>query len=335
MKQVVLFLGLLALTAASWAQAAKPQTPREALIEMIASPTPGTFEAHLLNETRAKLKQLGQSAQQQFAFPAMMISSQAQSGSNLKWNATGPVLVAFDTPKTGGHIEVRVVRDEIKGDHDEMELSFHAIKDGHEDKMSVIPHLMVQMKSEQNVWKLSEVGFSIAVKLDAALIDSIQKQMESTATQMKASASTSMTAKDPFSAASGSTMRSQAPAVFRAPNGSESAAIAAVKNLVVAEKAFKAGNPQVGYTCSLSDLGSGAAVQAQVTDAAWDNNAKGQYRYSLSGCRGQVISTFKVVAVPLNAREGLRAFCADESGEIRFADDGHGSTCLSEHNLAK
>jgi hypothetical protein len=333
MKRALLFLGISALTAASWAQTAKPQTPREALIEMIASPTPGTFEAHLLNETRAKLKQLGESAQQQFAFPAMVISSQAKSGSNLKWNATGPVLVAFDTPKTGGRMEIRVDRDAIKGDGDEMELSFHSIKDGHEDKMSVIPHLMVQMKSEQSVWKVSEVGFSMAVKLDGALIDSIQKQMETAATQMRAS--TSITAKDPFSAASGNSMVHQAPAVFRAPNASESAAIAVVKNVVGAEKTFKASNPQVGYTCSLADLGSGAAVQAQVTDAAWGNNAKGQYRYSLSGCRGEVVSTFKVVAVPLNAREGLRAFCADESGEIRFAEDGHGSTCLSEHNQAK
>ena len=333
MKQALCFLGMLALTATAWAQAAKPQTPREALIEMVALPTPGTFEPHLLNETRAKLKALGQSAQQQFALPAMVISSQAQSGTNLKWNATGPVLVAFDTPKTGGRMEVRVDRDEIKGDHNEMELSFHAIKDGHEDKMSVIPHLLVQMKSEQSVWKLSEVGFSIAVKLDAALIDSIQKQMESAATQMKAS--TSITAKDPFSAASGTTMTYQAPTVFRAPNDSESSAIAAVKNVVAAEKTFKASNPQVGYTCSLSDLGSSGAAQAQVTDAAWGGDAKGKYRYSLSGCRGEVISTFKVVAVPLNSREGLRAFCADESGEVRFADDGHGSTCLSEHNLAK
>lgn len=333
MKQAILFLGLLGLTATSWAQAAKSQTSREALIEMIASPTAGTFEAHLLNETRAKLKQLGQSAQQQFEFPAMVISSQAQSGSHVKWNATGPVLVAFDTPKTGGRMEVHVDRDEIKGDHNEMELSFHAIKDGHEDKMSVIPHLMLQMKSEQSVWKLSEVGFSIAVKLDGALIDSIQKQMESATTQLKASSS--MSARDPFSAATGTTVVSQAPAVFRAPNGSESAAIVAVKNVVAAEKTFKASNPQVGYTCSLSDLGNGVSAQAQVTDAAWGNNAKGEYRYSLSGCRGEVISTYKVVAVPLNAREGLRAFCSDENGEIRFADDGHGSTCLSEHNLAK
>jgi len=333
MKQVMWFLGILALTAASWAQTAKPQTPREALIEMVASPTAGTFEAHLLNETRAKLKQLGQSAQQQFAFPAMVISSQAQSGSNLKWNATGPVLVAFDTPKTGGRMEVRVDHDEIKGDHDEMELSFHAIKDGHEDKMSVIPHLMVQMKSEQNVWKLSEVGFSIAVKLDGALIDSIQKQMETAATQMKVS--TSITPKDPFSISTGTAVVPQAAAVFHTPNASESAAITAVKNIVVAERAFKTGNPQVGYTCSMNDLPSSAPAQAQVTDAPWGNTAKGQYRYSISGCRGEVISTFKVVAVPLNVREGLRAFCSDESGEIRFADDGHGSTCLSEHNLAK
>jgi hypothetical protein len=189
------------------------------------------------------------------------------------------------------------------------------------------------MKSEQSVWKLSEVGFSIAVKLDAALIDSIQKQMENAATQMKVS--TSLAAKDPFSASSGSTMTYQPPAVFRSPNTSESAAITAVKDVVAAEKTFKASNPQVGYTCSLSDLGSSAAAQAQVTDAAWGGDAKGKYRYSLSGCRGEVISTFKVVAVPLNAREDLRAFCADESGEVRFANDGHGSTCLSEHNLAK
>src|SRR6185312_5454141 len=79
MKQAMCLLGTLALAATAWAQAAKPQTPREALIEMVASPTPGTFEPHLLNETRAKLKQLGQSVQQQLALPAMVMSSQAQS----------------------------------------------------------------------------------------------------------------------------------------------------------------------------------------------------------------------------------------------------------------
>ncbi|HLH05769.1 MAG TPA: hypothetical protein VKW78_00880 [Terriglobales bacterium] len=327
-REIVLFW-LLAFASAAWAQAAKPQTPREALIEMIASPTPGTFDAHLLNETRAKLKQLKQSAQQQFALPLMMMNAQTQSNTNLKWNATGPVLVAFDTPKTGGRMEVRVDRDVIKGNHDEMELSFHAIKDGHEDSMAVTPHLQLQMKSEENVWKLSEVGFSLAVKLDGALIDGIQKQMETAATQMRTANATHGDAT--FSMSSSSSM-SQSPAVFRAPSTSESKAMSAVKSIIAAENSFKSANPQVGYTCNMSDLGDAAPAQAQVTDTAFGGDVRGGYHYSLYGCRS---NGFKVVAVPANVREHLRAFCSDESGMLRFAEDGHGSTCLSEHDLVK
>ncbi len=68
-------------------------------------------------------------------------------------------------------MEVRVDRDELRRPRRDGAL-VHVIKDGHEDKMSVVPHLMVvRMKAEQSVWKLSEVGFSIAVKLDGALIE--------------------------------------------------------------------------------------------------------------------------------------------------------------------
>lgn len=332
MKRAGWLLGLLVITVSAWGQAAKTQTPREALIEMIASPTPGTFQDHLLNETREKLVKLGQSAQQQFALPLMMMNAQTHSNSDAKWNATGPVLVSFDTPKSGGSMEIHVDRDVIKGDRDEMDLSFHAIKDGHEDPMNVAPHLMVIMKSEENVWKLSEVGFSISVKLNGALVDSIQKQMDQAATQMKVSSS--IAPSDPFSPSVASEMHPST-VEFRPPNASEKSALSGLKNMIAAENAFKVSNPQVGYTCTLSDLGTAVPAHAQVADVEWGPESQGVYRYSVYGCRGSVSSTFKLVAAPVNVRQGLRAFCADESGVLRFAEDGRGSTCLSEHNLVK
>jgi hypothetical protein len=46
----------------------------------------------------------------------------------------------------------------------------------------------------------------------------------------------------------------------------------------------------------------------------------------LTGCDGL---HFKVGAEPATAAAGQRAYCADQSGEVKFASDGKATTCLS------
>ena len=53
------------------------------------------------------------------------------------------------------------------------------------------------------------------------------------------------------------------------------------------------------------------------------------YHFSLSGCEGNPASKFQVTAEPIESDAGMKAFCADESGTVRFDPKGKGNTCLS------
>jgi TonB family protein len=52
----------------------------------------------------------------------------------------------------------------------------------------------------------------------------------------------------------------------------------------------------------------------------------GGYIFAISGCDG---TQYKVVAEPETPDSGQRAFCSDESGNLRSSADGKATTCLS------
>jgi hypothetical protein len=53
------------------------------------------------------------------------------------------------------------------------------------------------------------------------------------------------------------------------------------------------------------------------------------YKLSLSGCQGRPAGSFQVVAEPTAHGNGGKALCTDATRNIRVADDGRGSTCLT------
>lgn len=75
------------------------------------------------------------------------------------------------------------------------------------------------------------------------------------------------------------------------------------------------------FACSLTALG----VQ-YLYDPELVKGSKNGYNYVISGCDP---SHYKVVAEPAVSDSEQRAFCSDESGDIRAASDGKGTTCLS------
>jgi type IV pilus assembly protein PilA len=107
----------------------------------------------------------------------------------------------------------------------------------------------------------------------------------------------------------------------------EASAVGSLRMLNSAEVAFAASNPKQGYTCSLSDL-SGLN-----TDLASVQNRG--YVFELTGCSaeepGGAKVKYQIVAYPQNGNQtGVRAFCSDDTMEIRFDPQGSSAACL-EH----
>src|SRR4029077_4608513 len=95
----------------------------------------------------------------------------------------------------------------------------------------------------------------------------------------------------------------------------ESAAVASVRTMIVAEAAYSQSHPPAGYTRSLSDLD-------QAIDRDLASGRKYGYVFELTGCsagpEGGANVKYQVLAYPMTVNQtGMRAFCSDESAVIK------------------
>ena len=115
----------------------------------------------------------------------------------------------------------------------------------------------------------------------------------------------------------------------------EASAVASVRTISTAETAYAQTFPSIGYTCTIGELGPPASGQISATgagilDAVLASGVKAGYTFSISGCSGAPISTYKSAAVPLQVgATGTRSFCSDVSGTIWQGNDGTAATCQS------
>ncbi|MGZ4827787.1 MAG: type II secretion system protein [Terriglobales bacterium] len=115
----------------------------------------------------------------------------------------------------------------------------------------------------------------------------------------------------------------------------EASAVASIRAITTAEHAYAQMFPNLGYTCTLSDLGAPAAGQpigptaaGGILDSVLVAGVKQGYTLSLSSCTGSPKSTYSSVAIPVTpGTTGVRSFCSDASGTIWFASDGTAATC--------
>ncbi len=304
------------IATAVWAQqgaSAPPQTARQALLEMFFSKTPGTLVKHLPDATRATLEKTGALASlQQYSSMASQFEVQ---GKTFQTYPTGSILLAADDPKTGQKFEVTVENDSLRGDEDDIELTFQGYKDGQVQRASFMPRMTFAMKTESGIWKLNEIVVTVRLPLaDPDLLKSLAENMK------------------PQAAAAQSPVAPQAERSFTL--GSDASVIAALRTILAAETTYAGTYKAVGYTCTLSDLdgfGSGEVNehQAMLINSGLAGGRKYGYVFSISGCSGMPSSTFHLTAVPGGNSYGRRAFCADQSGMIRASDDGNAATCLA------
>ena len=219
-------------------------------------------------------------------------------GKTLQILEAGPILLSSEDQRSGEKFEIVIDRDDLMGDQDEMDLSFHSSKSGREDSWTALyPKLGLKMALEGTVWKLKEIGLAVRLALDDPQF--LKALTESMKQSMTASADATVTS--------------------------------SIYMLILAENRHNMAHPDRGFTCSLTELSNArlgnTPNSAPIIDVALASGTKDKYKFAISGCGSAPVSSFQITAVPLDA--GKNAFCADQSGLIKVSADGQATTCLS------
>jgi hypothetical protein len=324
MRNIVLFLTIvltiaLASVETAPAQQAAPQTARQALLEMLFSKTPGTFARHLPAITRATLDKTGAMASlQSYSMLANQIQAQGQ---NLETFETGSVLVSSENPATGQKFEILVEDDSLRGDQDDLLLSFQISKNGTTERTPYMPQMTFSMKKEAQLWTLNEISLTIHIPLaDPDVLKSFADNMA---------------AKPRAQNLSGA--RSETPAQTV---GSDSMVLTAMRTILTAQVTYAATYPAVGYSCTLSDLdgfggGERNEHQAMLINSGLASGKKYGYVFTLTECAGTPARRFRLTATPNASTFGRKTFCADEAGAIRSSEDANPAQCMASGTPVK
>jgi hypothetical protein len=305
---------ILVLTALALSQpqaaSPRPQTARQALIEIV---TKGgdALPKHLTVEVQDALK-----ANKKFNSAALSMLSSMKPESGFESFEAGEVLFVYNDAAQHTKYEVHVDSDDLAGEEDSLLLSLHAFRDEKEQDLEwgpISPHFTVSMKLQQNVWRLN----TISVGADFPVGDA--KFVEK-ALLKSAPGEASVLALD---APEGSVHES-----FRA--GDEASPTMPpdhiVQVLAYAESMFARQHPDVGFTCSFSELAESSKMMG--VDQQLNNGTYNGYRFALAGCEGKPAGSYQITAEPLAGR-GAKAFCTDATQNLRSSDDGRGATCLA------
>ena len=320
-----------------------PQTARQALMEMFSLKSQGTFVKHLPVATLTALEKSG--ALQTLQQYSMLTTQFHSNGNQLETFETGAVLLTSVDPKTSQKVEVIVESDSQQGDDDNIVLTFRTYKDKQLQRTPFMPRITFAMKMESSVWKLNEILVSIRLPLaDPDFLKSITDGIKSrTATpamqpQIKLTQSPSI----PTQAIQGQPIQNQPvqwqPGIEN--HGFDNSIQTAMRSILTAEIAYSTTYRAVGYTCTLSDLdgfggGEPNEHQAMLIPSGLASGKRFGYVFTLSGCTGRPATGFQLAATPGGNTFGRRAFCADQSGAIRYSVDGNPATCLANGTPVK
>jgi|GEM_PF-739380 len=102
-------------------------------------------------------------------------------------------------------------------------------------------------------------------------------------------------------------------------------AIGSVRAIVAEEKHFAQAHPDLGYTCTLSELSANELIGGLVK-----SGRRNGYAFEITGCRTEGRKepnlSYQVTARPLHKQ--MPAFCTDQSGVLRSDEDGSPAKCL-------
>jgi hypothetical protein len=289
----------------------KLQTPRQALIEIATRGAEG-ISKHLTVEVQALLTK--SSSKAALGFLGSFNSMKPDKG--LQAFDSGPVLLTYNDSAQHTKYEVRVDNDDMAGDQDDLQLSLHAFRDGQEQESDfglLSPRFTVSLKQQQGIWRLSKISLGADVPIgDPAFFEkTFLKTFDQTAAGLGVVA--------------GATSLGEAKANSEAPRAMPPEQL--IMMLGFAESTFASQHPDKGFTCSLTELAEAGKVMG--IDSQVSTGVSGGYRIRLSGCEGRPAGSFQVTAEPVVAAADVKAYCTDATHNVRFSDDGKGSSCLS------
>lgn len=299
MRTLIVIIALSA-SAASQSQiqtAAKPpQTARQALLEMFLGKAPDSLAKHLPALAKQAMITKGETPQTSIVQCISLIGRQIAGEGHVETFDDGPTLLVSEQTEGKQKIkyEVLIESDSYTGDEDEIELSLHVYRDGQPQFLYVLPRLTFLMTQEKEVWKLTEISLAARVPLtDPEYLKGVRKKIN---------------------------------------ENNEILVSGRVGAIAFSETTYAKQHPGHGYTCSLSDLfpkGPSDTMAFYGASPFPASNEWAGYNFEVSGCEGNPATKYQITATPLDAEAGMKAFCVDESGTVKFDASGSGSACLS------
>lgn len=286
-----------------------PQTPRQALIEMINGGQEGAMK-HLTVEMQKSLQTDKNSAASQLA----TFNQIRSASSEFQVFETGQVLLSANDPKNNEKFEVHVDSDDLSGDTDNMDISFHQFRDGVEQDIpyaTMLSRFTVGMKKQENIWRLNELSINIKVPLgDPKLLEKFGNGMPTGMVGGKIGGSASGKQEKP---------RDMTPREV-------------VEMLGMTESMFARTHPEIGFTCTLADLAKPNFLN--LDSRIFSGEPYRGYKFSLSGCQDKPSGSFHLIAEPVSPATKAKAYCTDATNNVRSSADGLGSSCLASGTLA-
>jgi hypothetical protein len=305
--------GMLSPRLAAQRKTEAPQSPRQAMIEMLSGGEEA-FKKHLTVEVQAKVTELLKDAAPGSSNPLQTVATaRAMGGENLESFEAGPVLFSFNNPQSHERLEVRIDGDEVRGDEDDMQLSVHALRNGVDQDTPVGLRMQLGWKQQQGIWRLNTLTVSVSLPVgDPRILD--KSTWIPPAIGPVGAAAAAPTTPTPADAS---------PKMTPARS---------VRLIGLAEGFYARKHPEVGFTCFLSELvnvgrGIDNGEPYRFIDPEFADGVYNGYRFKLSGCTGKPVKAFQVIAEPLSGSG--RAYCSDSTLELRGSDDGHGASCLA------
>ena len=114
----------------------------------------------------------------------------------------------------------------------------------------------------------------------------------------------------------------------------EASAVSKLQHIIMLQNEYSAAHPNTGFACELPLLKSiGHQKYHDYSLEFLSTGVQSGYRFSLASCRpdaSRAITRYQVTAVPVEQdKTGVRAFCANETGVIRYDLQGSATNCLA------
>lgn len=305
---------------ASGQRAMRDQSPRQALIEMLSGGE-APFKKHLTLEMQSKLQNLMKGSPDNAPSPLLALTGAKSAGANqFQSFDIGPILFSFNTSDEHERYEIEIDSEDQHGDEDTMGLSLHLVRNGVERETPVGLKILARLKRQAGIWRLTTVNLNASLPVGDPKI--LEKSWWGPTLSAVADASETTTASSPV-------------VIDERPKMNP---LRAVRMIGMAENLYAQMHPAAGYTCNLSNLvniGKGMDEEGmyKFMDADFADGIYNGYRFTITGCERAPARIFRVIAEPV-AGHG-KAYCSDNTNNLRAAEDGRGTTCLAAGKIAR